>query len=335
MKKIIKWITDNLSWLVVTWVGLLCALFIIFGTKTEEGFIAITKDGTPVITDDTKDFIAEAQIKYGEYAKAIMNIDGEEVEIDAPTVESVDGVKMSDDTYTGQGLYAPTGTIAEFKDFTIGKCFNVDGAYGAQCWDLGALFWSNYAGRSLNTCGTGAAKGTIGDGCWQKNAGNEFTMIWDKAKIQAGDWVVFTNGKFGHIGMALGEYNNGYVTLLGQNQGGSACSGGGSATNIINISLANFGGAFRPNTYIKPTPTPTPTPTPVPVVKSCDQWQVSKGDTMGKIMKNCEGTIDWSRMNDYADTWYSTVVKPGQSVYQGWQSPSGVGLYNGDIIEKR
>jgi hypothetical protein len=65
--------------------------------------------------------------------------------------------------------------------------------------------------------------------------------------------------------MALGSYNNGYVALLGQNQGGYACDGGGQATNIINISLKDFAGAFRPKTYEKPDPEPTPEPEPEPV----------------------------------------------------------------------
>ena len=37
------------------------------------------------------------------------------------------------------------------------------------------------------------------------------------------------------VGMALGGVKNGYVALLGENQGGRACDSGGAATNIINI----------------------------------------------------------------------------------------------------
>ena len=131
-------------------------------------------------------------------------------------------------------------------------------------------FWVNYARRTLLTCGTGAAKGTIADGCWQKNAGNDFVMIWDAKKIQAGDIAVFSTGQWGHIGMAMGDYNNGYFTLLGQNQGGNACPGGGSSTNIINISSRDFIGAFRPKIYIKPEPKPEPKPTPKPTPKNPD-----------------------------------------------------------------
>ena len=79
-----------------------------------------------------------------------------------------------------------------------------------------------------------------------------------------------------------------------------------------------------------PAPTPTPTPTPV---SDCKTWNVVKGDTMGAIMKTCTGSIDWSAMNAYANKWTSQVVKPGQTVYQGWNSGTGVGLYAGDTIK--
>ncbi|MBQ5918168.1 MAG: LysM peptidoglycan-binding domain-containing protein [Lachnospiraceae bacterium] len=143
-----------------------------------------------------------------------------------------------------------------------------------------SAFFYNYAGRILNTCGTGAAKGTIADGCWQKNAGNEFMMIWNPRDIQAGDIAVYSTGQWGHIGMAMGGYNNGYFALLGQNQGGRACPGGGAAGNIINLSTRDFIGAFRPKAYIKPEPAPTPDSTPAPAE---DTYTVRKGDTLGGI----------------------------------------------------
>ena len=84
-----------------------------------------------------------------------------------------------------------------------------------------------------------------------------------------------------------------------------------------------------------PEPTPTPTPTPTPV-SSCKVINVVAGDTLGAIMKRCEGKVEWGEaMNEYARSWYSTVVRPGQSVYQGWISSSGVGLFAGDTIERR
>lgn len=252
-----------------------------------------------------------------------------------PTVEAIDGGNINCENESecglGQYIYAPTETYTQFKDYTIGKCWNTDGYFGSQCWDLGDLFWQNYAGRNLSTCGTGGAKGAWL--CKDQNAGNEFDLITDKTQLQAGDWVIFNGGQWGHVGMALGGYNNGYVALLGQNQGGSPCEQGGSSTNIINISLKDFAGAFRPKTYEKPSPEPTPTPIPT---TGCDYWNVKEGDTMSGIMLQCENTVVYGEpMNQYAKTWYSLYVKPNQSVYDGWVSETGVGLYADDTIEHR
>lgn len=256
---------------------------------------------------------------------------------DIVTVEEVSGNQLVNECpegeECGQGryIYAPTETFTVFKDYTLGNCFDVDGAYGAQCWDLAALFWMNYTqdGRTFSTCGTGAAKGSWN--CKEYNAGDDFDLIYDPLQIQAGDWVIFGSGQYGHVGMAMGSYNNGYVTLLGQNQGGSVCNGGGSSTNIINISLKSFVGAFRPKSYIKPEPTPEIIP-----VSNCINWHVNRGDTMSKIMLECEGTVIYGEpMDAYAKTWYSLIYRPGQSVYDGWHSETGVGLYAGDDIEHK
>ena len=295
----------------------------------------ISLTATP--TEEGIDIAAGFKIELAdEQVPAVIETDEGEIEtIDAPTVEEIDSPQLVEDCAEGEecgkGWYVDTSTPTTFKDAVIGQCIDTDGHYGSQCWDMANLFWQNTANRWLSTCGTGAAKGTIQDGCWQQNAGDEFVMIWDPAQIQAGDIVVFTNGQYGHIGMAMGGYNGGYVALLGTNQGGAACQGGGSTANIINISLKNFGGAFRYKEYIQPEPEPEPIP-----ISGCVQWHVLKGDTMSKIMLECEGTVVYGEpMNAYARTWYSLVYKPGQSVYDGWNSKTGVGLYAGDDIEHR
>jgi len=264
--------------------------------------------------------------------------DGEIVVENAPVVEAVDSNNSSkltecSDSETECGLgayfYAPTDTPYAFYEYTKGGCWNTDGAYGAQCWDYGDLFWQNYAGHRLSTCGTGAAKGTIADGCWQINAGDDFVMEWDPHNLQPGDFAVFTSGTWGHIGEVLGYYDNGYILLAGQNQGGASCDGGGSAVNVIKISLRDFAGAFRPKAYIKPEPTPEPTPEPA----NCDVIDVVEGDTMGKIMERCEGKVEWGEaMNEYARSWKSTKYLLYPNVYAGWQSENGYGLFAGDTI---
>lgn len=304
------------------------------------GFLAhygITLTATPT---ENGDVVVEASYKIElseEQVPTVIETDEGEVEIiEAPTVEEIDGAQLAGECEEGEecgrGEYADVSSPQAFKDATYGRCIDTDGHYGSQCWDLANLFWQNAAGRWLSTCGTGAAKGVWN--CKEQNAGDEFELITDPTKLQAGDIVVFTNGQYGHIGMAMGGYNNGYIALLGTNQGGSACAGGGSAANIINISLKSFGGAFRYKEYIQSEPAPEPEQ-PIPI-SNCVQWHVLRGDTMSKIMLECENTVVYGEaMDAYAKTWYSLIYKPGQSVYDGWHSSTGVGLYAGDDIEHR
>ena len=290
----------------------------------------------------------DATIEYSEEPMPAMVEDdkGEIIEEEAiPTVEEVDGGQFEDIT-TGvsvtEGEYDDLGwaetynvsTPVAFRNDTLGKCIIANNRFGAQCVSLARVYWWSYANRDVSTCGTGAAKGMMN--CAEQNAGNDFLIFWkhDASGIQAGDWLVFDGGQYGHVGMALGPVSNGYVTLLGENQGGKACQGGGAATNIINISIKNLIGFYRPKAYIKPEPKPTPKPTPAPAVDKCKKRDVVWGDTMGKIYKECVGKItDWQKVYDYAKLWKSTKIKPGQIVYDGWHTGTGVGLFAKDTIE--
>ena len=306
-------------------------------TKASITYSAESKQATITISEDKIESVETGQGAVGEEVE-IKSLNGaeiktvESVESNGPVTE-VNNTNCPEGEECGRGSTFPTLDISSpqaFANQVIGQCIDVDGYFGSQCWDEMAAYFLNYVGRTLYTCGTGAAKGTIADGCWQKNAGTEFTMIWDKTQIQPGDIAVFSTGTWGHIGMAMGSYNNGYFTLLGQNQGGEPCPGGGAAGNIINISTKDFIGAFRPNIYIKPEPEPEPEP----VVDVCKTREVFQGDTMGKIMLECTGEIKWGHdMDVYASKWTSTKVMPGQSVFAGWASANGVGLFAGDVIE--
>lgn len=284
MRKINKFIVKNLHWLILLGVALLCAIFMLVGEKTTDGFISV--GGDVKITEGTEQFIEEAKqatIKYAEEAVPTIIVDenGEEKVIDAPTIEFIDGTQVPEETRSaedGQGAWHDTSTYMNYYNSVgIGACIN--NAFGAQCFALANDFWENYADRALSSCGTGAAKGTLE--CWDYNAGDEFVMVWDVYDLQPGDWVVTKGGTWGHIFMAMGYYNNGYIAGFGQNQGGGYCPMGGAATNVVNLNLSTFGGAFRPKSYIKPEPTPTPTPTPSEDVT----YVVQVGDTLGGIIR--------------------------------------------------
>ena len=184
-----------------------------------------------------------------------------------PTFDEVDGGQFRDiDTGVSveEGEYSDLGwsetydvsSPEAFKNDTLGKCIIANNYFGAQCVSLARVFWWSYADRDVSTCGTGMAKGMMN--CAEENAGEDFVIYWaeDKDNIQSGDWLVFDGGQYGHIGMALGPVVNGYVALLGENQGGHSCGAnvGGSATNIININIKNLIGFYRPKAYIKVIP---------------------------------------------------------------------------------
>lgn len=286
----------------------------------------------------TKNNQGELKIEVGatielskEQKPAIMETSDGEIEVNLPTVEMIDANQTIDDSELdfGQGEWHDTSSPEAYKNSVLGKCIDLDGKYGSQCVDGFADFNYQYTGRWLSTCGTGSARG-LWD-CREYNARDDYILITDPNSLQAGDWIIFDGGQYGHVGMAMGYNNNGYISLLGENQGGESCMGGGSAFNIINMSLKTFKGAFRPKIYIKPDPKPEPIP-----ISGCVLWHVKRGDTMSKIMLDCEGTVKYGEaMDNYAKSWYSLIYKPGQSVYDGWNSKTGVGLYAGDDIEHR
>lgn len=353
MEKIKKFILERLHWFIVGGTALLCAIFLIAGHTSESGKY-VTFDGSDAqISESTKEFIQEAKEAIIDYANEsvptiITDGNGEEETIEAPTVESVDGGEIlneencPDGEECGQGafIYAPTDTFEDFRNYTYGKCWNVDGYAGSQCWDLASLHSINYTKdkRVFSTCGTHAARGMWD--CKEQNAGTEYDLVYDVYKTHVGDIAVWNGGTWGHTCFIAGPVINGYVACYGENQGGSACPGGGAAANIINLSINNFRGAFHPKTYVEPEPepepepSPTPSPTPVPVSKSCTSWTLSKGDTLGAIMKACEGSVTWGEaMNSYAQQWVDEET--GKTVFTGWTTGTGVGLYVGHTIVKK
>ena len=210
----------------------------------------------------------EVKIDYSE-EKVITGDEGEYVE-EIPTVEEIDGGgQFKDSMNIGNAeaeVYYELGSIEEvdtsspeaFKKSTLGRCIIANNYYGAQCVSLARAFWWNYAGFDVSTCGTGLAKGMMN--CYEENAKDKFKVIWSVDEIQDGTWIVLDGSRTGHICMALGKVNNGYVTCLGENQGGIPCEYGvgGAGTNIINLSVKNFIGGYTPIDYIVPEPVPTP-----------------------------------------------------------------------------
>lgn len=172
---------------------------------------------------------------------------------------------------TGAVYSVPIDSYDAFRNRVNGNAYDLDGAYGPQCWDGAALLWQQI-GRSLSTGGTGIAAG-----CWNvesarnANAGGDFDLIWNLADVKRGDVVVLGRNGANHIAFADEDYNgSGRLVLLGQNQGDGAGING-KPFNVISVGMSGFSGAFRFKRWVSapaptPTPEPTPEPTPTPTV---------------------------------------------------------------------
>ena len=214
-----------------------------------------------------------------------------------------------------------------------GQCIYLGNPYGSQCVNTTNLIAENQVGYWLSTCGTGAARG-IWD-CAEYNARGGYELITNPKDLRPGDIFVTWGGEYGHTGMVIGYYKDGYVPVFSTNQGGTPCSGGGSEANIINLSMATFSGAFRWHgwDYLFVEPEPEPEPEPAIPISGCEDWAVEQGDTMSGIMLVCEGVIVYGEpMNQYADSWISQIYNPGKSVYYGWTHGTGYGLFTGDYL---
>jgi hypothetical protein len=150
-----------------------------------------------------------------------------------------------------------------FRAATFGKQFDIDNAYGNQCWDGAALLWQQL-GRSLSAGGTGAAYGTFAVETARKtNAGSDFEIITDIKQIKRGDIIVYgqTLGKYGHIGFADEDYPTAAkINTFGENQGGTDGKGTASAFSVKSYSKTAIIGAFRFKKWSGAVPSPT-TPT--------------------------------------------------------------------------
>lgn len=162
------------------------------------------------------------------------------------------GVLLTSGNAEAKVVVHDVSTPQTYTDQVINVCTDMDNIWGSQCVDLFSNFHYSYTGRWLSAAGTDAAYGL-----WdakEYNAGDDYDLITNPTQLQYGDWVVFDEGagEHGHVGMAYGGYENGTVLLLGENQGGVPCEGGGSQANVIRMSLEHFRGAFRPRIYTPP-----------------------------------------------------------------------------------
>ncbi len=135
-------------------------------------------------------------------------------------------------------------TYEQIKNECLGKSFDMDGAYGAQCWDFAAYVMKHYYGGFPIHCGL---SGYACDIALQRHTNGILTFMKDvglEATLKPGDICVWGNGApdcpYSHI--ALYDHDDGQdaVYFLGQNQSGHPY------VDIERISTAGIIGVFRP-----------------------------------------------------------------------------------------
>lgn len=165
-------------------------------------------------------------------------------------------------------------SYAAFKSVVNNNGWDLDGAYGDQCYDLAFLLWYSIGfpqGYPING-GTGKAKDiwTQRNNNISYNGTTYFDLIYNLNDVKQGDMIIYDStpyNEFGHDGVADEDYTTWAAShpgdyefpILSQNNNGIPYAGGGSYANIHGYDTRLFLGAFRLKSW-EPTP-PTPTET--------------------------------------------------------------------------
>lgn len=300
MKKLSRFIKRNIPWFIVGGVGLLCALFIIFGHWSENGKFRTLDGSDAQILEGTTQFIEDSQAALNR----IMNQD-------KPTDD--DTVKENDHEEVGLGFYTTIDDILGRRK----PDGDTDGGRGWQCSKYTAYLATGKKDYSAAHPDYGPVNGKDIAAYLVKNYGFKYIDHPVAGAIGSGGF----NTQYGHTALYL--YSTGEHTAMVND------------ANYVPLAVATHNMNIDGWVWVVPgnyNPSPEPSPDPSPVVDGTS-YVVNRGDTLSAIMKRFEGHINWGEMNDYAKKWVSTKVKPGQTVYEGWISPSGVGLYAGDVIK--
>lgn len=256
MKRVNKFITRNLHWLIVGFVALLCAVFIIAGNKSENG--SITLDGQDAkIEEYTEKFIENAN-------DALYRIMNE----DAPTDEAT--IKEFEDA---EGL-GGSATLDAVKSRRLPDG-DTDNGKGWQCSKYTAYLATGRREYSAAHPDYGPVNGKNVAQWLHDNFGWEYTDKPVEGAIGSGGF----NTLYGHTAEFL--YWTGSNTAMVSDANYVPLT-----VSTHNMNVAGWvwvvPGDYTPDPEPSPSPEPTPTPTPV----SGDvTYTVRKGDTLGAIIR--------------------------------------------------
>lgn len=264
MKKLKAWLVNNLPWLILLLVALLCATFIFVGSRADDG--SITLDGNPAkIEDYTKKFIEDSNA-------ALYRIMNEDKPTDeATTLEFENGGELRG--LGGQTINAVIGRRLPDGDNDNGK--------GWQCSKYTAYLATGRREYSSAHPDYGPVNGKDVAAWLVNNFGWKYSDPVEGA-IGSGGF----NTQYGHTAMYL--YSTGTNTAMVNDANWKPLT---VATHNMNISgwvwvvPGDYEPTPTPTPEPTPTPTPEPTPTPTPVSGDIKHF-VTRGDTLGQIIRD-------------------------------------------------
>ena len=289
MKKIKTFLENHIAWWIFMGVAILCTAFIIFGVKTDNGFI--TLDGKDAkIEEYTEKFIENAN-------DALYRIVNEDAPTDEATILENENVGLGGSTTLSQVIARrlPDG--------------DNDNGKGWQCSKYTAYLATGKREYSSAHPDYGPVNGKDVASWLVKNYGWKYIDKPVEGAIGSG----YFNTKYGHTVMYL--YSTGTNTAIVNDANWTPLT---VSTHNMDISgwVWVVPGDYNPD----PTPTPTPTPTPQPVN---NLYTVVKGDTLGGIVKKlhwCDGCKLFGddgytqKLAEYNNIPNRGLIYPGQTI---------------------
>lgn len=310
-KRIKDFLINHLAILLILFVFILSGSFLVFGKVSENG--SLTLDGSNAkIEKSTEQFIEDSQ-------KALARIMNDDKSSDEKTIEE------NDKDAVGQGFHT---TLEEILSRRRADGDN-DNGNGWQCSKYTAYLATGKKDYSRSNPDYGPVHGKDIANWLVKNYGFKYIDVPVPGAIGSTGF----NTAYGHTVMYVGNnsVNDANFSPL------RVFTHGDNISNYVWVVPGNYNQTTTNNTTASNNTNSQPInkTNNQSNISTCEKIYVKKGDTMSGIMQKCEGKVNWPLMNDYAKKWYSTKVVPNQSVYDGWNSKYGVGLFEGDIIIKR
>ena len=163
-----------------------------------------------------------------------------------------------------------TKSYQEFKNMVLGKAFDVDGWYSAQCWD-GYAYYMQYLGLKPAWCTTTGYAQDIYTNMHTNGMKEQTDLVYN---LQPGDIVAFPVSSvtpLSHVAIFDSDAGNGYGNFLGQNQRSANSSGSAFSIDKMPYSATYYWG-FRPKIFAQqqqqqtqPKPQPEQKPVQKPV----------------------------------------------------------------------